>query len=106
MAGSFLEVFLGLVLVSAVAGWFVNVNRFSLHAMYRSRLVRAYLGASNLDRRPNPITGFDEEDERLSLASLRRVAGDRPACSDRERHAQPDRRRAPRLAGRRPSRSR
>ena len=25
---------------------FININRFSLHAMYRNRLIRAYLGAS------------------------------------------------------------
>ncbi|WP_242342800.1 patatin-like phospholipase family protein [Anaeromyxobacter terrae] len=68
---------LGLVAIAAVAGAFVNVNRFSLHAMYRSRLVRAYLGASNLDRRPNPTTGFDEDDERLPLASLRPNPGER-----------------------------
>jgi hypothetical protein len=46
---------------------FVNVNRFSLHAMYRARLIRAYLGASNATRRPEPFTGFDPTDNiRLS----------------------------------------
>jgi hypothetical protein len=30
---------------SFVMGWFVNINRFSLHSTYRNRLVRAYLGA-------------------------------------------------------------
>ena len=40
----------------------INPNRFSLHAMYRDRLIRAYLGASNRDRQPNPFTGFDEKD--------------------------------------------
>ena len=28
------------------ASWFVNVNRFSLHALYRNRLVRAFLGSA------------------------------------------------------------
>ncbi len=37
-----------LLLLAGLAGTFVNVNRFSLHAMYRNRLVRAYLGASNI----------------------------------------------------------
>jgi hypothetical protein len=40
----------------------VNVNSFSLHAMYRSRLIRAYLGASNPNRNPNLFTGFDQSD--------------------------------------------
>jgi hypothetical protein len=40
----------------------INPNRFSLHAMYRDRLIRAYLGASNQKRKPNPFTGFDPED--------------------------------------------
>ncbi len=54
-----------LILFAAIA-WvmshYVNVNTFSLHAMYRSRLIRAYLGASNPDRAPNPFTGFDPAD--------------------------------------------
>ena len=36
----------GLVGIAFVMGYFINVNRFSLHATYRSRLVRAYLGAA------------------------------------------------------------
>jgi hypothetical protein len=40
----------------------VNANTFSLHGVYRDRLIRAYLGASNSDREPNPFTGFDEND--------------------------------------------
>src|SRR4029453_9221393 len=40
----------------------VNTNQFSLHAMYRARLIRAYLGASNGEPRRNPFTGFDERD--------------------------------------------
>ena len=36
----------GLVGIAVVMGYFINVNRFSLHATYRSRLVRAYLGAA------------------------------------------------------------
>ena len=34
----------------------------SLHAFYRNRLARCYLGASNIPRHPNPFTGFDEKD--------------------------------------------
>ena len=40
----------------------INANKFSLHGMYRERLIRAYLGASNSDRHENPFTGFDEND--------------------------------------------
>ena len=42
----------------------INTNKFSLHAMYRDRLIRAYLGASNQKRNPNPFTGFDENDNK------------------------------------------
>jgi hypothetical protein len=40
----------------------IDPNRFSLHAVYRDRIIRAYLGASNKQRDPNPFTGFDQED--------------------------------------------
>jgi hypothetical protein len=40
----------------------INANKFSLHGMYRERLIRAYLGASNSNRKENPFTGFDEND--------------------------------------------
>ncbi len=53
---------LSLTLLGLVAAWFINTNRFSLHAMYRNRLIRAYLGASHPDRRANPFTGFDDGD--------------------------------------------
>ena len=63
-------VVVGVLLASGlVAGAFVNVNRFSLQALYRNRLVRAYLGASNIERRPNFFTGFDPADN-LRLATL------------------------------------
>ena len=40
----------------------ININKFSLQAMYRSRLIRAYLGASNPRRFANKFTGFAESD--------------------------------------------
>ncbi|MBZ5672693.1 MAG: patatin-like phospholipase family protein [Acidobacteriia bacterium] len=52
-----------------MASWFINVNKFSLHAMYRERLIRAYLGASNPCRKPHPFTGFDENDN-ISMCTL------------------------------------
>jgi hypothetical protein len=44
------------------ASWFIDVNKFSLHAYYRNRLIRSYLGSSNNQRRPSAFTGFDERD--------------------------------------------
>jgi hypothetical protein len=67
-----------LVLLLAVGwfmGWFVDINRFSLHAAYRDRLIRAYLGASRgSERRPNPFTGFDDDDN----VELHQMQGNRP----------------------------
>ncbi|HET6765002.1 MAG TPA: hypothetical protein VFH27_15060, partial [Longimicrobiaceae bacterium] len=50
--------------IGSVASHFVESNRFSLQAMYRARLIRAYLGASRPagTRRPNAFTGFDPTD--------------------------------------------
>jgi len=56
---------IGILAVSVVAffAWRgVNINRFSAHSLYRNRLMRAFLGASNPQRAPNPFTGFDEAD--------------------------------------------
>lgn len=47
-------------------GWvmarFININIFSLQQMYRNRLIRAYLGASNARRNANDFTGFAQND--------------------------------------------
>jgi hypothetical protein len=65
----------GLLAAGLVMGCFVDINRFSLHAAYRDRLIRAYMGASRGDRRrPHPFTGFDEDDN-LQMSELR---GNRP----------------------------
>jgi Patatin-like phospholipase len=48
--------------VAFFASYFVNINRFSLHALYRNRLVRAFLGASRPRRHPDDFTDFDVED--------------------------------------------
>lgn len=54
----------GLAVFSLLMGSLVNVNKFSLHFLYRNRLIRAYLGASRRrdERKPNPFTGFDPQD--------------------------------------------
>jgi hypothetical protein len=48
--------------IAAIASRCVNINRFSLHALYRNRLIRAFLGASRRHRKPDAFTGFDEQD--------------------------------------------
>ncbi|HYX71247.1 MAG TPA: hypothetical protein VE732_00630, partial [Nitrososphaera sp.] len=46
-------------LIGFVMALSININKFSLHSMYRNRLIRAYLGASQEKRYENPFTGFD-----------------------------------------------
>jgi hypothetical protein len=49
--------------VGTVASICVNINRFSLHAMYRNRLIRGFLGASQgKNRHANKFTDFDAGD--------------------------------------------
>ena len=40
----------------------INVNRFSMHGVYRNRLTRAFLGAVRPNRKPDPFTRFDPAD--------------------------------------------
>ena len=55
-------VLLTALLIATLANLFINVNTFSLHGMYRMRLTRAYLGASNFARHPDNFTNFDSHD--------------------------------------------
>jgi hypothetical protein len=58
-------------MVTGILAYRVDVNEFSLHAAYRNRLVRCYLGASRgKQRNPEPMTGFDPHDD-IPLANLR-----------------------------------
>lgn len=59
-------------LIAYLSARLINVNKYSLHAMYRDRLIRAYLGASRKesDRHPNRFTGFDPDDN-ISIFQLR-----------------------------------
>jgi hypothetical protein len=52
----------------ALLAWRIDINEFSMHAFYRNRLVRAYLGASR-KRDADPFTDFDPADD-LALSSL------------------------------------
>ncbi|HWH90501.1 MAG TPA: patatin-like phospholipase family protein [Candidatus Binatia bacterium] len=58
-----------MLLFGIVIGFFINANKFSLHATYRNRLIRAYLAASRTMRSPNLFTGFDPEDN-IKLGDL------------------------------------
>jgi hypothetical protein len=60
---------IGLAVLSLILSSRVDVNLFSMHALYGNRLVRCYLGASNFDRHPQPFTGFDPKDN-LFLSEL------------------------------------
>jgi len=82
-------VLLACLAVPRLVSWRAGVNTFSLQGLYANRLVRCYLGASRLKdweaddqphgvrpnsggppRHPDPITGFDPDDD-LPLEMLR-----------------------------------
>jgi hypothetical protein len=56
--------------VSVLIGWFININRFSLHEMYRNRLVRAFLGASNRDESQRDLFTFFNFTDNLPVSRL------------------------------------
>jgi hypothetical protein len=63
-----------LLSISGIISFFINVNFFSLHALYRNRLVKTFLGASNVKPKPedeerNAFDGFSERDN-LAMAQL------------------------------------
>ena len=87
------------VLTGILMGLAIAVNKFSLHGMYRNRLIRAFLGAARPaeTRNPNRFTGFDARDNIFmrELAITRRplhivnmalnlVAGKRLAWQERK----------------------
>lgn len=63
--GSALVLFLSFLVLMLLMNFAININLFSLHGMYRMRLMRAFLGASNVARRPDPFTRFDPDDTPL-----------------------------------------
>jgi predicted acylesterase/phospholipase RssA len=50
------------IAAAALVSWRVDINEFSIHYLYRDRLVRCYLGATVPERKAQPFTGFSEED--------------------------------------------
>jgi hypothetical protein len=74
---------IGFFLAALLLSWRVDVNEFSIHHLYRNRLVRCYLGASVADRNAQPFTGFSDADD-LPLAALQIPEG-----SNDERYGRP-----------------
>jgi hypothetical protein len=63
-----IDVFLLAVLIigALLLSLCINVNRFSLHALYRNRLVRAFPGSARAAlRKADPFTSFDPNDNLL-----------------------------------------
>ena len=58
-----------ILLIGVMTFRHVNVNRFSMHAVYRNRLTRAFLGSARNRREQDPFTGFDPQDN-TPLSSL------------------------------------
>lgn len=77
-----LIVCLGSLLVALLLSWRVDVNEFSIHYLYRNRLVRCYLGASNPRRDPQPFTGFSDDDD-VPLAKLQIPENAKAGVDDR-----------------------
>jgi hypothetical protein len=67
---AWLFVYLASLATCLLFSWRVDINEFSLHAFYRNRLTRCYLGASRVPRRPNPFTGFDDNDADIAVCDL------------------------------------
>jgi predicted acylesterase/phospholipase RssA len=82
---TFLALAAGLGLLTAFFSWRVDINRFSMNLLYRNRLVRCYLGASNEHREAQKFTGFDPADD-LRLACL----AEADACDRGEVTMQPE----------------
>lgn len=70
-AGTTVEILLlhtfysGIALIGVVflLDWFVNINKFSMHALYRDRLVRTFLGASRHKNQDMADRGFPQDQE-------------------------------------------
>jgi len=61
---------MGFALLSLLLSKQVGINRFSMNALYRNRLVRCYLGATRNRRHPQPFTGFDPDDDSVYLKNV------------------------------------
>ena len=78
--GSLLVEFVLLAIAIALAlacGQRINVNRFSMHAVYRSRIVRGFLGPARRQRAPDDFTGIDPHDNPRMTHLVARDGGKR-----------------------------
>jgi patatin-like phospholipase len=66
----------GLFLIIAVASMKIDVNRFSMHGVYRNRLVRAFLGGARAGRKTDPFIDFDPADN-YRVSELKAQKNDR-----------------------------
>lgn len=66
--------FIVLLAISYLMAKVININQFSLHSLYRNRLIRTYLGASR-ERKPNAFTDFDQDDD-LKMSKLKNESGE------------------------------
>ena len=66
----------GLFLIITVASMKIDVNRFSMHGVYRNRLVRAFLGGARAGRKTDPFTDFDPADN-YRVSELKAQKNDR-----------------------------
>ena len=82
---SFLLLAIALAALTAFFSWRVDINRFSMNLLYRNRIARCYLGASNEQRNAQKFTGFDPADD-LRLACF----ADADACDPEQKALQPD----------------
>jgi hypothetical protein len=74
--GVWIALILSFVIFALLLGCRLDINEFSMHSFYRNRLTRCYLGASNKNRNPSPITGFDERDSNdLAICKLTPAGG-------------------------------
>ena len=74
--GVWIALILFFVVFALLLGCRLDINEFSMHSFYRNRLTRCYLGASNKNRNPSPITGFDERDSNdLAICKLTPAGG-------------------------------
>jgi len=55
---------------AGVMSWRFDINEFSMNNFYKTRLIRAYLGASNIPRNADTFTDFDRKDD-IPLSKLR-----------------------------------
>ncbi|BFU93343.1 MAG: conserved membrane protein of unknown function [Nitrospira sp.] len=60
---SIVQLWISMVLVGVCLSFYLDINKFSLHEIYRQRLIRVYLAASNrVHHRANVFTGYDPND--------------------------------------------